>query len=130
MAEGQSDDKPRSRNVLGEALQSCGTDPVTGFYRDGCCETGSEDRGVHVVCATVTEAFLTYSRDQGNDLVTPRPEWGFPGLKPGDNWCLCASRWEEARLAGKAPPVRLAATHEKALSIVTIDALRSHQVDP
>ncbi len=118
------------RNVLGTPLVTCGTDPLTGFYRDGCCHTGPEDRGRHVVCARVTREFLEYSAAQGNDLVTPRPEWGFPGLKPGDAWCLCASRWEEARRAGKAPPVVLEATQEKALELVSLDDLRAHEATP
>jgi uncharacterized protein len=118
------------RNVLGTPLVTCGTDPLTGFYRDGCCHTGPEDRGRHVVCARVTRDFLEYSAAQGNDLMTPRPEWGFPGLKPGDAWCLCASRWEEARQAGKAPPVVLEATHESALEILSLDALKTHETGP
>jgi len=115
------------RNVLGTPLLTCGTDPLTGFYRDGCCHTGPEDRGRHVVCARVTREFLEYSAALGNDLITPRPEWGFPGLKPGDAWCLCASRWEEARRAGKAPPVVLEATHEKALELVSLADLKAHK---
>ena len=118
------------RNVLGTPLVTCGTDPLTGFYRDGCCHTGPEDRGRHVVCARVTQEFLEYSAAQGNDLVTPRPEWGFPGLKPGDSWCLCAGRWEEARRAGKAPPVVLEATHEKALDLVSLDDLKAYKATP
>jgi len=118
------------RNVLGTPLVTCGTDPLTGFYRDGCCHTGPEDRGRHVVCARVTQDFLEYSAAKGNDLMTPRPEWGFPGLKPGDRWCLCASRWEEARQAGKAPPVVLEATHESALEILALDALKTHEAGP
>jgi uncharacterized protein len=118
------------RNVLGTPLVTCGTDPLTGFYRDGCCHTGPEDRGRHVVCARVTQEFLEYSAAQGNDLVTPRPEWGFPGLKPGDAWCLCAGRWEEARRVGKAPPVVLEATHEKALDLVSLDDLKAYKATP
>ncbi len=118
------------RNVLGTPLVTCGTDPLTGFYRDGCCHTGPDDRGRHVVCARVTREFLEYSAAQGNDLVTPRPEWGFPGLKPGDAWCLCAGRWEEARRAGKAPPVVLEATHEKALDLVSLDDLKAYKATP
>jgi uncharacterized protein len=117
------------RNVLGEELKPCGRDPLTGFYRDGCCSTGPEDVGVHVVCAWVSDEFLAFSRAQGNDLVTPRPQWGFPGLKAGDPWCLCASRWLEAAEAGVAPPVRLAATHEAALDIVPLELLRTHAID-
>ena len=113
-----------ARNVLGGALAECSRDPMTGFYRDGCCNTGPDDTGSHVVCARVTTAFLEYSRSQGNDLMTPFS--GFPGLKDGDGWCLCAHRWEEARLAGVAPPVRLEATHEKALEIVSRADLEAH----
>ena len=113
-------------NVLGTELQTCGTDPVTGFYRDGCCHTGPEDHGTHVVCAVVTDAFLQFSRARGNDLVTPRPEYRFPGLRDGDRWCLCVSRWKEALDAGVAPPVVLEATHEKALSVVSLEDLRAH----
>jgi uncharacterized protein (DUF2237 family) len=101
---------------------------MTGFYRDGSCRTGPEDAGSHTVCARVTAEFLEFSRARGNDLVTPRPEWGFPGLKPGDGWCLCASRWKEALDAGCAPPVVLAATHEKALEVVNLEELRAHAV--
>lgn len=115
-----------AKNVLGEDLEPCGMDPLTGFYRDGCCETGPEDTGVHTVCAEVTAEFLEYSRDQGNDLITPRPEFGFAGLKPGDRWCLCASRWAEARDAGVAPPVVLAATHARSLEWASLDELRAN----
>lgn len=118
-----------ARNVFGEPLVPCGTEPVTGFFRDGCCNTGPLDRGLHTVCAIVDAAFLDYSRSQGNDLVTPRPEFGFPGLKPGDRWCLCAGRWEEARQAGVAPPVVLAATHERTLSVVALADLKRHARD-
>ena len=114
--------------MLGEALAPCCSDPMTGFYRDGSCRTGPEDAGSHTVCARVTAEFLEFSRARGNDLVTPRPEWGFPGLKPGDGWCLCASRWKEALDAGCAPPVVLAATHEKALEVVNLEELRAHAV--
>jgi uncharacterized protein len=117
-----------NRNVLGSELQTCGTDPMTGFLRNGCCETGPQDLGVHVVCAQVTPAFLAYSRDQGNDLITPR--YGFPGLKPGDRWCLCASRWREALEAGCAPGVILEATHEAALTHVTLEQLQSRAIVP
>jgi uncharacterized protein (DUF2237 family) len=115
-----------STNVLGSPLETCGRDPLTGFYRDGCCETGSDDLGTHVVCAVMTEAFLDFTRSRGNDLSTPRPDYRFPGLKPGDRWCLCASRWAEAYGAGLAPPVVLGATHARALDVVTLDALRAH----
>jgi uncharacterized protein (DUF2237 family) len=118
-----------ARNVLGGELESCSFDPLTGFYRDGCCETGAEDVGVHVVCAEMTAEFLEFSRAAGNDLSTPHPEFGFAGLKPGDRWCLCASRWQEAYEAGAAPPVHLAATHASATEWCSIDALRAHAVD-
>lgn len=119
----------RGRNVLGEPLEDCSFDPLTGFFRDGCCGTGPEDVGVHTVCAVVTEAFLAFSAARGNDLSTPRPEFGFPGLKPGDRWCLCAARWLEAWEAGAAPRVSLRATHEQTLTIVPMDALRQHAAD-
>lgn len=118
-----------ARNVLGEPLAPCGTDPVTGFYRTGCCATGPEDAGAHVVCARVTADFLDFSRRRGNDLVTPAPALGFPGLKPGDRWCLCAARWREALEAGVAPPVVLAATHERALEHVALADLKRHALD-
>lgn len=121
--------KVASRNVLGEPLEACGYEPVTGFYRDGCCNTGPEDLGAHTVCAEVTEAFLSFSAARGNDLRAPLPEAGFPGLKPGDRWCLCATRWQEARRAGHAPPVILAATHEATLEIVPFADLRRHALD-
>jgi uncharacterized protein len=117
------------RNVLGGELESCGTDPLTGFYRDGCCNTGEEDLGSHTVCAVVTTEFLAHQQKAGNDLVTPRPEFGFPGLRPGDRWCVCASRWQEAYDAGVAPPVVLAATHARAVDDVSLEALREHAVD-
>ncbi len=113
-------------NVFGEPLQVCGRDPLTGFYREGCCSTGAEDRGVHVVCAQVTAAFLEFSRSRGNDLSTPVPDYRFPGLKPGDSWCLCAARWHEAWEAGVAPPLRLAATHQAALQYVPLEVLQEH----
>lgn len=114
-------------NVLGGPLQPCSTDPMTGFYRDGCCQTGADDQGVHVVCARVTAAFLTFSQSVGNDLSTPNPAYGFPGLVPGDQWCLCADRWREALDAGAAPDVVLEATHARALEWVSLDDLRRHQ---
>ncbi len=114
------------RNVLQEPLKPCGHDPLTGFYRTGSCETGPEDRGVHVVCARVTAEFLDFSAGRGNDLVTPRPEFGFAGLEPGDRWCLCAARWQEALEAGVAPPVILESTHERALEVVGLEALQAH----
>ena len=116
-------------NVLGEALAPCGLDPVTGFYRDGCCNTGYEDVGIHVVCAKMTREFLAFSKKRGNDLSTPVPEAGFPGLKPGDRWCLCAGRWKEALDAGVAPPVILQATHEEALAVVPLAVLKRHAID-
>lgn len=119
-----------AKNVLGTALYPCCHDPKTGFYRDGSCNTGPEDQGAHVVCAQMTEPFLKFTKAVGNDLSTPAPMFGFPGLKPGDRWCLCASRWKEALEAGQAPPVVLAATHERALDYVTLDELIKHAVDP
>ena len=109
-----------ARNVLGDELETCGCDPMTGFYRTGCCDTGAEDMGVHTVCAVVTAEFLRFSAEAGNDLSTPRPEFGFAGLRPGDRWCLCASRWAEANAAGVAPPVVLAATHARTLEWVDV----------
>ncbi len=118
------------RNVLGGPLQACSYDPVTGFYRDGCCRTREDDAGQHVVCARMTEDFLAYSAAQGNDLSTPRPEWRFNGLKPGQRWCLCARRWLEACEAGVAPPVILESTHEKALDIIARSLLLAHAYQP
>ncbi|MCG2580925.1 MAG: DUF2237 domain-containing protein [Marinobacter sp.] len=116
-------------NVLGEQLEACGRDPETGFYRDGCCNTGPDDFGSHTVCVVVTDDFLAFSRTRGNDLSTPRPEFGFPGLKSGDNWCLCAARWQEAFEAGCAPRVRLRATHQAALEICVLADLKAHGTD-
>jgi len=116
-------------SVLGAPLLPCSVAPITGFFRDGCCNTGADDRGLHVVCAELTAEFLAFSLAQGNDLMTPRPEYGFPGLKPGDRWCLCAARWEEARRAGVAPPVLLEATHIAALEVCRLEDLRAHAVD-
>ena len=116
-------------NVLGGPLVPCGLDPVTGFYRDGCCNTGYEDVGIHVVCAKMTREFLAYSKRSGNDLTAPAPETGFPGLKPGDRWCLCVGRWKESLDAGAAPPVILQATHEEALAVVSLADLKRHAVD-
>lgn len=113
-------------NVLGTALVACSFDPLTGFYRDGCCQTDAQDLGTHVICARVTQEFLAFSKKRGNDLSTPRPDHRFAGLKPGDRWCLCARRWQEALEAGVAPPVHLQATHAKALEIVTLAQLQSH----
>lgn len=112
-----------SKNVFGETLIPCSTEPLTGFYRNGCCETGPEDSGTHTVCAVMTEEFLNFSRIRGNDLITPRPEYLFPGLQPGDKWCLCARRWLEAFLADCAPPVILEATNEKTLDLVPMESL-------
>lgn len=116
------------RNVLGGPLQPCSLDPMTGFTRSGRCETGPADRGTHVVCAVMTAEFLAFTAAQGNDLSTPRPEYDFPGLQPGDRWCLCLSRWTEARAAGVAPLVVLEATHEKALDAVPLAELRARAV--
>ncbi len=118
-----------ARNVFGEPLEPCSLDPLTGFYRDGCCNTGANDVGLHVVCARVTAEFLSFSRARGNDLSSPVPEVNFPGLEPGDQWCLCAARWQEALDAGVAPHVRLAATHEAALEVVSLDDLKRHAID-
>ena len=118
--------RPTPTNVLGGTLETCSLEPLTGWHRDGCCNTDARDHGLHTVCAILTAEFLAFSRAAGNDLSTPRPEYGFPGLSPGDHWCLCAGRWEEARLAGSAPMVRLAATHAATLSVVTLDHLRAH----
>lgn len=118
-----------SKNVLGGALRACSNDPTTGFYRTGRCETGPRDRGRHVVCAEMTDAFLHFTKAQGNDLSTPRPEWEFPGLEPGDRWCLCAARWQEALEAGVAPPVVLSATHQQALDILDLADLKAHALD-
>ena len=118
--------RPQARNVLGGILLPCSVAPLTGFFRDGCCNTGPEDAGLHVVCVEVTGAFLAFSQASGNDLSTPRPEYGFAGLRPGDRWCLCAARWEEARRAGCAPPVLLEATHEAALHVCRGEDLLAH----
>ncbi len=122
-----SDDDPQT-NLLGLALEPCSTAPMTGYFRTGCCETDDDDRGSHTVCAEVTAEFLEFQRRRGNDLSTPRP--GFPGLKPGDRWCVCAARWKEALDAGCAPPVVLAATHARAADLVPRDALLAHALDP
>ena len=115
-----------ARNVLGGELEPCSKDPVTGFYRNGCCETGPEDTGQHTVCAIMTDAFLRFSMAAGNDLSTPRPEFGFPGLRPGDQWCVCAPRWKDALDAGFPAPVVLAATHEEVLAIAPLGVLKDH----
>jgi len=118
---------PRTqRNVLGQVLTPCSLDPMTGFYRTGCCETGEEDEGRHLICAILTAEFLQFSKSRGNDLTTPRPQWGFPGLKAGDQWCLCALRWKEARDAGLAPLVVLESTHHNVLQYVTMEDLHRH----
>ncbi|MCX7815499.1 MAG: DUF2237 domain-containing protein [Tepidimonas ignava] len=119
-----------ARNVLGGPLRACSYDPLTGYFRDGCCHTGPHDAGRHVICAKVTAEFLAFSRERGNDLITPRPEWRFAGLKPGDRWCLCALRWKEALQAGVAPPVILEATHEAALQVVSLAELQAHAWHP
>jgi uncharacterized protein (DUF2237 family) len=117
------------RNVLGESLAACSFAPMTGFYRTGCCETGSEDLGLHTVCVEVTDDFLAFSKKRGNDLSTPRPEFGFPGLVAGDRWCLCAARWQEAHEAGMAPRVVLRATHAAALAVVALADLKTMAID-
>jgi uncharacterized protein (DUF2237 family) len=118
-------EKEQGTNVLGEPLKICSADPLTGFYRDGCCRTGREDQGMHTVCVVMTDAFLEFSQEAGNDLVTPRPEFGFPGLKPGDRWCVCLARWVEAYKANVVAPVILEATHRSALEFVSLEALKS-----
>ncbi len=118
----------KARNVLGGSLQSCCFSPMTGYFRDGFCHTIDEDHGSHTVCVVMTAEFLAFSKAQGNDLSTPQPDYGFPGLKSGDRWCLCVSRWEEAFVVGKAPKVFLAATHERALEVVSLEELRAHAV--
>lgn len=118
-----------SRNVLGEPLQPCSIAPLTGFYRDGCCNTGPEDLGLHTVCAVMTAEFLAFSRRRGNDLSTPRPEFGFKGLVPGDRWCLCALRWREAHEAGVAPRVVLRSTHLRTLDVVALADLQAYALD-
>ena len=117
--------KKGEKNVVGTDLQIAGTNPLTGYYRDGFCSTGESDSGVHVIAATLTDDFLAFSKSQGNDLITPFPQYNFPGLKAGDCWCLCARRWKEAYDAGVAPPVILEATHEKALEFATIEELKN-----
>jgi hypothetical protein len=124
-----NDTRTNERNVLGGSLEPCSVDPMTGFYRNGCCSTGPEDAGSHTVCAMMTDEFLAFSRSRGNDLSTPRPEWGFPGLNAGDRWCLCAVRWLEAFEHGCAPGVVLGATHERALDVIDRAALEAHGVD-
>ena len=118
-----------ARNVLGGELETCCTSPMTGFYRDGKCSTGAGDVGAHIVCAQVTEEFLAFTKSRGNDLSTPVPTFNFPGLKPGDRWCLCAARWKEALDAGVAPPVVLSATHALAVEYIALDELKQHALD-
>lgn len=117
-----------AKNVLGTQLKTCSTNPMTGYYRNGCCDTGAGDDGVHVVCAIMTAEFLAFSRSRGNDLSTPFPQYGFPGLKPGDQWCLCAARWQEAFEADMAPQVNLEATHMSALEFVSLEDLKKYAV--
>ncbi len=117
-----------SKNVLGNPLETCCTSPLTGFYRNGCCDTGQEDVGLHLVCAQVTAEFLQYSKAQGNDLITPVPMFNFPGLKPGDKWCLCVSRWQEALEDGFAPPIVLSSTHANTLKFIPLEVLQEHSI--
>lgn len=117
-----------AKNVLGTPLQSCSTKPLTGFFRTGCCDTGPGDDGLHLVCTRVTAEFLAFSQKRGNDLSTPKPQWGFGGLKPGDQWCLCVTRWKEALEAGQASPVVLEATHISSLEFVSLEELQVHAV--
>jgi len=117
------------KNVFGSEIQICNTSPMTGFYRNGCCETGTGDGGLHIICAELTDEFLEFTKSEGNDLCTAVPEYGFPGLKAGDRWCLCASRWRQAMEAGCAPPVVLEATHETALEVVPLNVLQKYELD-
>lgn len=126
---GRKPERPEARNVQGGLLEACSLAPLTGYYRDGCCDTGPDDRGSHTVCAIMDKDFLTFSAAQGNDLSTPRLEYGFRGLKPGDRWCLCAPRWHEALEAGHAPRVVLGATHRGALEHCRLEDLVRHAVD-
>ncbi|WP_164102670.1 DUF2237 family protein [Candidatus Laterigemmans baculatus] len=122
-----ADSKSGAKNVLGGPLETCSTDPLTGFYRNGCCDTGGQDVGIHTVCAEMTEEFLRFSRQRGNDLSTPNPMFQFPGLQPGDRWCVCAARWKEAYDAGVAPPVVLEATHVSTLEFASLEELRGEE---
>ena len=122
-------DEESSLNVYGEPLEPCSTNPMTGFFRDGCCSTNDQDVGSHTVCIEVTQEFLEFSRLKGNDLSTPMPEYGFPGLKPGNRWCLCAARWYEACEADMAPRVFLKGTHERALDIIPLELLKKHEAE-
>jgi len=119
---------PSAKNVLGTPLEPCSHDPITGFYRNGCCDTGREDVGLHIVCVQVTDEFLKFSKRVGNDLSTPVPDFEFPGLQSGDRWCLCVERWQQALEAGVAPPVVLEATHMSTLEFVSLEDLRDHEV--
>jgi uncharacterized protein (DUF2237 family) len=127
--DGSGGNPQRQLNVFGEPLATCSDAPKTGWYRSGCCETDPTDHGSHTVCALMTAEFLEFSRSRGNDLSTPRPEFGFPGLRPGDRWCLCAARWQEAFIAGCAPRVNLRATHQRALDVVALVDLKAHSID-
>jgi hypothetical protein len=127
--DGSGGNPQRQLNVFGEPLATCSDAPKTGWYRSGCCETDPTDHGSHTVCALMTAEFLEFSRSRGNDLSTPRPEFGFPGLRPGDRWCLCAARWQEAFIAGCAPRVNMRATHQRALDIVALVDLKAHSID-
>lgn len=127
--DGSGGNPQRQLNVFGEPLATCSDAPKTGWYRTGCCETDPTDHGSHTVCALMTAEFLEFSRSRGNDLSTPRPEFGFPGLRPGDRWCLCAARWQEAFIAGCAPRVNLRATHQRALDVVALVDLKAHSID-
>lgn len=120
---------PTAMNVLGEPLEVCSTDPMTGWYRDGCCNTEGRDQGMHIVCAEVTEEFLAHQMQTGNDLVSPRPDYSFPGLKPGDRWCVCLTRWKQALDDQAAPPIYLRATHEEALAVVPLETLKKYALD-
>jgi uncharacterized protein (DUF2237 family) len=129
MRDGDERARPEQRNVVGERLVECSSRPLTGFFRSGCCETDVSDHGAHVVCVQVTAEFLAFSKQHGNDLSMPVPDFGFPGLQPGDRWCVCAARWREALQAGTAPRVVLAATHERALDYVLLEDLKRHALD-
>lgn len=120
---------PDDKNVFGEEIETCSENPMTGYFRDGCCRSDDQDLGMHVVCTEVTEEFLEFSKAAGNDLSTPRPEFDFPGLKPGDRWCVCALRWKEAMDNGVAPPVVLTSTHESVLEVISIEDLKRHSLD-
>lgn len=127
--DGSGGEDNQQTNVFGDPLATCSTSPMTGWYRNGCCETDEQDRGSHTVCAVVTADFLAFSASRGNDLSTPRREFGFPGLRPDDRWCLCAARWREAWEAGCAPRVHLQATHRRALAVIDLATLKAHAID-